>query len=94
MFPPFLPLYLRFAMLAMEAQQVIFLRMLRVAAGGPAANREMHRMQTEKMTAALQIGTQAAIAAATGQTAAAIATAAIGGYRKRVGANRRRLTRG
>lgn len=90
---PFLQLYLRFAMLAMEAQQVIFLRMMRIAADGPAGSREMRRMQTEKAVAALQIGVKAAAAAATGQTAAAIAIAAVGGYRKRVGANRRRLTR-
>ena len=39
-------------MLGFEAQQVIWLRMMTLAGGGPTAGLEAHRMVTEKMVAA------------------------------------------
>lgn len=80
------------AMLAMEAQQVIALRMAKVAFGGPAAAAEVSRMVTEKM---------AASAKAAGMVSAAMMRGAPDGgaeqvvrmFRKEVRANRRRLTK-
>ena len=47
--------------LVLEAQRVIPLRMLRLAAGGAAARSEMTRMTAEKLTAAIEaVGTLAA----------------------------------
>ena len=71
--------------LAIEAQQVIGLRVLRIAAGGATAQAEITRMMTEKAFA----------------SAEAVTTVAMGGsarkvmrrYRTRVKANVRRLSR-
>ena len=90
---PYFSLLMRSAFLAMEAQQVIWLRMMRVAAGGVAADREIARMGTEKFKAAAEIGAAAAFAAIGGQSGDRIAGKAIRGYRKRVRANKRRLTK-
>ncbi len=89
----FMSLFMHSAFLAMEAQEVIGLRMLRIAAGGKAADHEMERMVSEKMQAAAQIGAAAAISAVTGKSAHAIASSAVSGYRKKVRANHRRLSR-
>jgi len=93
MIASYMTLFVRSAFLAMEAQEVIGLRMLRIAAGGRTADREMERMMSEKISAAVQLGTSAAISAAAGKSATAIATSAVSGYRKKVRANHRRLTR-
>lgn len=79
--------------LALEAQQVMAMRLMRLAAGGPAAQAEAHRMVTEKMDAGL---------AAANLVASAVARGAPDGgtdqvlrmLRHRVRANRRRLTKG
>jgi len=73
------------AMLAAEAQQVIWLRLLKLAAGGPAAHVEAQRMMSEKPAAVLQ----AAAGLAMGDTSAKM----VKRYRKKVRANRRRLSR-
>jgi hypothetical protein len=73
------------AQFALETQQVIGLRVLRIAAGGAAAQAEMARMMTEKAFA----------------SAEAMTTVAMGGSarkvlrrnRTRVKANARRLSR-
>ncbi len=78
------------AWLAMEAQQVIALRLMALARGGPAAKREAHRMVAEKLDAT---------AAAAGMMAAALARGAPDGgadavvrmLRRRVRNNRKRL---
>jgi hypothetical protein len=72
-------------MLAAEAQQVIWLRCFKLAAGGAAARAEARRMGSEKVVAA----TQAVGAIMAGETPPRIVTR----YRKRVRANRRRLSR-
>jgi hypothetical protein len=72
------------ARLALEAQQVIGLRMMKLAAGG-ATQAEMTRMFTEKASA----GGEAAATLAFGGSARKV----VRGYRTRVKANRRRLSR-
>ncbi len=74
------------ALLAMEAQTVIGLRLAKLAAGGTAAQAEAQRMVSEKVMAA----GEAAILVATGGSAANV----IAGYRRKVRANQRRLSRG
>jgi hypothetical protein len=74
-------------MLGMDAASVMWLRSLRLMAGGPAAEREARRMITEKLTAAATL--PAAIGTAT--AAEAIAAATLDHYGKPVRANRRRL---
>ena len=84
MFGTWKKLALDASMLAWEAQQVVALRLLKFARGGPAASREAKRMVTEKV---LAFG-EAAAKVATGSTAGSV----VKGYRKKVQANRRRLT--
>ena len=84
-------LVMKSALLAFEAQHVIGLRMLRLAAGGAPATREFQRMFVEKAQAAAEIGGTAAAAIATGKSGASVAHGIIRGYRTRVGKNRRRL---
>jgi hypothetical protein len=73
------------AMLAAEAQQVIWLRCLKLAAGGPQARAEAQRMVAEKPAAAMQ----AAVGLMMGDTSAKT----VKRYRNKVRANRRRLAR-
>jgi len=73
------------AMLAAEAQQVIWLRFLKLAAGGPQAPREAQRMMTEKVQTAAQV--------AAGIMMGDAATKVVKRYRKKVRANKRRLSR-
>ena len=72
-------------MLAAESQQVIWLRTMRLAAGGKKSKREAHRMVSEKVLAAgLESGRL---------TLGASADSVVKRYRKRVRANVRRLSR-
>jgi hypothetical protein len=73
------------ARLAFEAQQVIGLRMMRIAAGGAAAQAEMTRMVTEKAFACGEAATTLALGGS--------ARKVVRGYRTRVKANARRLSR-
>lgn len=78
-------LFVEMSMLAFEAQQAIWLRGMKLAAGGSAAEREASLMVREKLSA----GQDAMMKAATG-------TAPIGvvrGYRRKVRANVRRLSK-
>ena len=90
---PWLTLSFNLWRLGVEAQTVMALRMMKLAAGGDAGEREAARMAAEKGVAAVEAGMAAGIAAATGKKHPAIARKVIGGYRKRVRANRRRLLR-
>ncbi len=77
--------WLNWTMLALESQQVIGLRLMKLAGGGPAANFEAMRMVSEKMAGAAQ---------ASGRLlAGASPDSVVAGYRKIVRANARRLTR-
>ena len=73
-------------MLVLESQAVIGLRMAKLAAGGAAARAEAHRMVDEKVTAA----NEAALLLATGGSTQRV----VSGYRRKVRANRRRLSGG
>jgi hypothetical protein len=73
------------ARLGIEAQQVIGLRVIRIAAGGTAAQNEMLRMMTEKLAAF----TEATVTLATGGSTRKV----VRRYRARVKANARRLLR-
>ncbi len=78
---------LQVATLGVEAQSVVGLRMMRLAAGGPAAEREAFRMVAEKVAAFAEA--QAGLvmdAVAGGPPSGAVAP-----YLRRVRANRRRL---
>ncbi len=68
-----------------EAQQVVAMRMLKFAAGGPAANAEAALMINEKIAA----GQKAALQAMTGASPAKV----LRSIRTTVRANRRRLAR-
>jgi hypothetical protein len=74
----------------LEAQQVIALRMAKLAAGGEAASRESQRMISEKASTALKVQGAAVVAAMTG-AGAAIPSRTVSAYRRKVRANRRRL---
>lgn len=73
------------SLLAMESQQVIGLRLAKLAAGGHAAEVEAHRMVSEKIAAA----SEAALLLATGGSTAKV----VAGYRRKVRANARRLAK-
>ena len=69
---------------AVESQQVMWLRTLKLMAGGPMADREALKMVTEKVEAAQQT--------ASGLMLGAKPDSVIRGYRRKVRANRRRLS--
>jgi uncharacterized heparinase superfamily protein len=71
------------AMLAAEAQQVMWLRCMRLAAGGPTASAEARRMVSEKIAVAAPVATGIAM----GDSPEKV----VKRYRKKVRANRRRL---
>jgi hypothetical protein len=72
-------------MLAIESQQVICLRTIKMAVGRKKAHREAHLMVTEKVAAGLHEGWRLM----TGGSAQSV----LKGYRKKVQANARRLSR-
>ncbi|HYP62842.1 MAG TPA: hypothetical protein VEQ16_03085 [Acidocella sp.] len=80
------------AMLTFEANQVIAMRLAKLAMGGAYANREAERMVTEKVQAMAEAGRAVTMAALGGKSN-------LGGdkvvklYRRKVRANRRRLSR-
>ena len=78
------------AWLAVEAQQVIALRLMKLAAGGPAAKREARRMVAEKVDAGAKVAGLTAAALARGAPDGG-AGAAVRLLRSRVRANRKRL---
>lgn len=73
------------AMLGFESQGVIAQRMMMMAMGGPAAQREAERMVTEKFWAVGETALMVASGASNGKV--------IGNYRRKVQANARRLGR-
>lgn len=80
------------ARLGVEAWMVVGLRLARLAAGGPAALAEAQRMVAEKSAAAIEAQVGAGAALATGASRRAASKKVLAGYRRRVKANRRRLT--
>ncbi|HEX3942460.1 MAG TPA: hypothetical protein VHW69_00085 [Rhizomicrobium sp.] len=73
------------AMLALESQQVVALRLMKLGAGGPAATTEMNRMTFEKLEALAHESGRVLL----GATHASV----VKRYRKRVRSNRRRLSK-
>lgn len=78
-------------MLTGEMTVVMALRGLKMTAGGPAAAAEFQRMVTEKIAAGLALQAQA-WSGQLGSTVPAVIDGSARYYRRRVRANRRRLT--
>jgi flagellar biosynthesis regulator FlbT len=93
MLNPWIALAFKAAQMTAEAQSVIALRMLRLAAGGSRMEAETTRMVTEKIAAAAEANVAAAVAALGGRSHHVIANKALKVIRKRVRANKRRLSR-
>ena len=93
MLNPWLSFGLKAWQIGLEAQSVIALRMLRLAAGGARAEAEASRMVTEKILAAGEAQMTAAVATMRGHKKHVVAGKALNVYGKRVRANRRRLSR-
>ncbi len=83
--------FMEAALLAMEAQEVIGLRLMKLAMGGPAAEAEVRQMFEEKMAATATATTLMAAAAMQGRPDQG-AEDVVQMLRKRVRANRKRLT--
>lgn len=89
------------ARLGFEAQSVVALRMMRLAAGGAGGQAEAQRMVTEKVAALVEAQAAVATTAIESGTSHRRQKSAshragkkvIGVYKKRVRANRRRLSR-
>ncbi len=79
------------ARFAADSQQVIALRMMRIAAGGPLAATETTRMVSEKVAAFGEAQSRFVTAMMTGAGMTAAATKAYVPYRRAVRANSRRL---
>lgn len=79
------------ALLAMEAQQVIGLRLMKLAFGGPEVGAEVQQMIEEKMSATATAATMMTAAAMQGRPDRG-AQDVVRMLRKTVRANRRRLT--
>ena len=79
--------------LGAEASHVIVLRMLKIAAGGVAAEAETRRMFSEKIEAGLDLQTMA-LTGGLGVTGEEAVTKTLAHYRSKVRANRRRLAKG
>ena len=76
--------------LGIEASTVIMLRTIKIAAGGAAAEQEIHRMVNEKIEAGLDLQTKA-MTGGLGFTPESAANKTLSLYRRKVRANRRRL---
>ena len=92
-FNPSLELGIKAFQLGIEAQSVIALRMMLLASGGARAKTEMSRMVIEKATAIAEAQVAATTAIMTGSKDHVVAGKTVKVFRKRVRANKRRLTR-
>jgi hypothetical protein len=79
--------------LGLEANMVIGLRMMKLAAGGAAAQAEVQRMVSEKADANVALMTKG-MTGALGLTPEAVVAKSLTHYRRKVRANRRRLAKG
>jgi hypothetical protein len=93
MLNPWLALTFKTMQLGFEAQNVIALRMMRFAEGGPRGQNETRRMITEKIAAGFQAQLTAVSGMMTGQKDTVVAGTVLRGLQKRVHANKRRLSR-
>jgi hypothetical protein len=90
---PWLTLGAKAMALGMDAQSVIALRTLRLAAGGARAQAEATRMIAEKFAALSEAQTKAMVAVMTGRKSHVVANRAMAVVHKKVRANKRRLSR-
>ena len=79
--------------LGFDAQSVIALRMMRLASGGAKTKAEMSRMVIEKGAAIAEAQVAATSAVMVGRKDHVAAGKALNVFRKRVKANKRRLSR-
>ena len=86
-------LSLQTARLGWEVPNVIALRLMRIAAQRPGNRTEVRRMVTEKVAALAEAQSAAATAVIKGGKSHRVAKKVLGVYKKRVRANRRRLTK-
>jgi hypothetical protein len=93
MLNPWFALTFKAIQLGIDAQNVMTLRMMRLASGGTGARNEMTRMVIEKATAAAEVRWRQLERPWQDIRITFIAGKALNAIRKRVGANRRRLSR-
>lgn len=91
-FGPWFRLGMDMWMLGAEASSVIALRTMKMAAGGAAASDEAGLMVGEKVGAAIALSQQAMLGQF-GSTMPGMGSKVVAGYRRKVRANRRRLTK-
>ena len=92
-FKPWLDVTLKAFQLGVEAQTVMALRMIRLAAGGAQAQSEVQRMVMEKIAAMAEAHTVATSAILDGHKDHVVVSKTLGAFKKRVRANKRRLSR-
>jgi hypothetical protein len=92
-FNPWLALTFKTVQLGFDVQNVIALRMMRLAVGGGRGQREARRMVVEKVAAAPEAQTAAATAVMTGHKNTVVAKKVLRVVKKRVRASKRRLSR-
>ena len=93
MFNPWLELSLKAVQMGMEEQNLIALRMLRLASGGARMEAETSRMVTEKVAVAAEAQAVAPVAALSHRPPHVVANKALRVVKKRVRANKRRPSR-
>ena len=93
MFNPWLALTFKTVQLGLDIQNVIALRMMRLAVGAARGQREARRMVVEKVAAAAEAQTAAASAVMAGRKDTVVASKVLRVLKKRVRANKRRLSR-
>ena len=79
------------AFMIWDAQQVVALRFMRLAAGGAGASREVETSITEKLGAMAEAQTTSLEGIREGNSAPVIGQKVVRVYRKRVKANKKRL---
>ena len=81
---PSAPTWANLMMLGIESQQVIYLRLAKIAAGGPQAALEAQLMVSEKIHQGVSAGTRLLFGATPNSV--------VRSYRRKVRANRKRLS--
>jgi hypothetical protein len=92
MFHSWFALAYKTAQLGFEAQNVVALRLMRLAAGGTSSQTEARRMINEKFAALADAQITGTAAAMAGRPADVVSGRILNTYKKRVRANRRRLS--
>ncbi|RWR08511.1 antifreeze protein [Paenirhodobacter populi] len=83
----------QFMAMAVEAQAVIWMRLWGMAGAWNVTPSENHRMVSEKVAAAMQAQTAAAMAMMSGKPAINVAAAAVRPYRRKTSSNVSRLSK-